>query len=234
MPPRRILLALGLLGFRLWAGVPLHLAAVLREGTPPFEGTRLFRIEGDGTAGLKKGDQLRLWRFGEKRKLARLVVSEVKGGAAFARILNPEETFPMKGDVVVEREGLSSIPEPGWAWFGSLKSPGVPRSLALKVPTLNPLEPPRREQIFFLPGNAELSPAGRQKLKDWVALWGLEGRWSLGVPSNPTVPAKVGEARVKVLREVLGTLGVSNLECRALPAEPPGSKDGIHVMKDPW
>lgn len=234
MPPCCFILALGLALSPLGAGTPMHLAAVLREGTPPFEGAKLFRIEGDGVGGLKKGERLQLWRFSEKRKLARLVVTEVKATVAFARVLSPEETFPMKGDVVVGREGLSPIPEPTWTWFSSLKSPGGPQGLAMKVPSLNPQEPPRRERIFFLPGRSELSPAGRQKLKDWVALWGLEGRWSLGLPANPSLPAKVGEARVEALREALGNLGVAHLECRALPAEPPGPKDVVHVMKDPW
>lgn len=226
--------ALGLLTLPLAAGVPLHLGAVIREGAPPFEGARLFRIDGDGAGTLRPGERLKLWRFNEKRRLAHLVVVEVRGGSAFARVLSPQETFPLKGDVVTAREGLLSLPDPSWAWFAGLRAPGSPRNLSPKVPSLNPNEPSRRERIFFLAGDPTLSPAGRQKLKDWVAQWGLEGRWSVGIPANPKPSPALTEARIEVLRSALSAVGVHHLDSRALPEEAPGPKDVVYVMKDPW
>lgn len=140
----------------------------------------------------------------------------------------------MKGDVVVAREGLQPLPDPAWSWYTGLKAPAAPWTLSLKVPSLNPDEAPRRERIYFLPGDPELSPAGRQKLKDWVAQWGLEGRWSLGIPAKPNQPPALVAARVEALRSVLGTAGVLSLDSRALPEEATGPNDVVYVMKDPW
>lgn len=237
MSLRGILTALGLACLPLPGlaeGVPLHLAAVIREGVPPYEGEKRFRLEGEGAGGLRKGERIRLWRFNERRRLAELVVVEVKAPVAFARVLDPGETFPLKGDLVCSHEPLAALPDPGWAWYGRLGAPARPQAPNPKVPaSLNP-GPPRRETLYFLPGSAELSPAGRQKLKDWVALWGLDGRWSLGIPASPQVPEDIRAARIQALREALAELGVPQLDCRSLPAEAPGAKESLQLSKDPW
>lgn len=228
------LLAFGL-GSLLVAGPPLHVAAVLREGAPPFEGEKRYRIEGDGAANLKAGGTLSLWRFNEKRRLARLVVVEVSDGVAFARVAHPEETYPMKGDLILDQQRLLPLPELPLGNTPSLPTLELlgPKALQGKLPSLNPPRPRQREKIHFLKGDSRLSPAGLDKIKAWIGAWGAEGQWTLEVPQQKQVAEGLSAARTSALEAALRQWGVTEIKVQALPEEPQPKYDGIYVVKEP-
>lgn len=229
------LLAFGLGSLLVAGGPPLHVAAVLREGTPPFEGDRRYRIEGEGAPNLKVGGTLSLWRFNEKRRLARLVVVEVSEGVAFARIAHPEETYPMKGDLILGQQRLLPLPELPLCTSAAVPTLELlsPKALKGQLPSLHPPRPRQREKINFLKGDSGLSPAGFDKLKGWVGSWGAEGKWTLEVPQNKQVPEGLGAARIAALEAALRQHGVTEIKVQALPEEPQPKYDGIYVVKEP-
>lgn len=229
------LLAFGLGSLLMSGGPPLHVAAVMREGTPPFEGEKRYRIEGDGAANLKVGGTLALWRFNEKRRLARLVVVEVSEGVAFARVANPEETYPMKGDLILGQERLLPLPElPMGNMLPTLTLELLsPKALVGQLPSLRPPGPRQRDQIKFLKRDARVSPAGREKLKAWAVAWGLEGQWILEVPRNLQVTDALKAARIGALEQVLRESGVTQIKVQEVPEEPQPEYDGIYVVKEP-
>jgi hypothetical protein len=92
----------------------------------------------------------------------------------------------------------------------------------------------RREAIYFLQGDATLSPGAIAKLKTWAETWGQNGRWILACPSGPGLPYELLEKRVQNLRAELRKHGLAKVETRLLPREPAGKYDAIYVMKEPF
>lgn len=229
---------LGLLLGPLLAAAPLHVAGVVRSGMPPYEEKdRLYRLEGDGCQILRVAEYLTLIRPGDRRQLGRLQVVAVKDGYALARLATPGETYLLKGDLAVRHEMAASLPSlPGGLPDPLLRASGelLPRAMKLAVPASPSSVQGHQEPVFFLKGNAELSPAALVKLRDWVASWGVEGRWVLGLPEDVQGSTALSQARIEALKKALGTLGVTQVEVRS-DSHPPVSRfDSIHVIKEPW
>ena len=92
---------------------------------------------------------------------------------------------------------------------------------------------PKREPIFFLKGDATLSPGAITKLKLWVDTWGLNGKWTLACPSGPGLSFDLLERRVLAIRAELKKNGLAKVETTLLPPEPVGKYDVIYVVKGP-
>jgi hypothetical protein len=223
-------LLLLLLGSFAWATPPLRVALVERAGLPPYEGTeRIYRLEGSGCQTLRVGENLVLQRPGERRSLGRLEILTVHFDHAQARLSLPGDTFPLKGDLAIRTAAFLPLPE-------------VPSAIQVPIPgpdTLRPWTITRtlpgpsvvyREPIYFIKGDASLSPGAQTKLKAWVATWGAEGQWTLECPPTPDTLATL---RISALRAELQQLGVPSLETRILSDEPSGQYDGIYVRKEP-
>lgn len=162
------------LGFAcvLGAQVPLHILAVERKGPPPYEAAdRIYRLDGGQNRGLRVGDRLLVKRSGEPRAIGHLRVVEVRGEQCEARFEPSGSVYPMKGDLVLRAE-LKWPPVAGPLDVDPLPmtSPPAPSSEA----------PPQEGLLFFLPQQADLSPAGLKKLEAWVRAWG--GWRALGRP----------------------------------------------------
>jgi len=234
----RVLLLLALLGRLLWPSEPLHVSAVERPGLPPYEtNEKVYRLAGNGCATLRVGEILVLQRPGERRSLGRLQITSVLLDHALARLLSAGETFPLKGDLAVRAELAQSLPELPKAEPGTPGSPVealrplVPRLVLQRSVGQGPLH---REPIYFLKGDASLSPGALQKLTAWVRSWGLEGQWSLACPQEAGDASTLLQERISVLRAELLKLGVAQLEVRPLPPDPPGRYDAVYVVKEPW
>jgi hypothetical protein len=207
--------------------VPLHIASVERTGLPPYEDAdRLYRVEGEGWERLKVGDRLRPTRPGDRRDVGRLQVVELREGHALARLQARGEAYPMRNDAV-ERLEARPLPPPAVA--------PLPR---VNLQDLQPVGPARpgpenahREQIYFLKGDATLSPAGQEKLQAWVGLWGRQGQWALLCPRGE---AGLVRARLAVMTEALQRLGVAQVEVRPLPPEPTDRLDAVGIVMEPW
>jgi len=90
---------------------------------------------------------------------------------------------------------------------------------------------PRRERIFFLKGDASLSPGALKKLKAWTVSWGAEGTWVLACPADTTISSGLRERRLQVLRAQLQRHGVRHIEVQSLPAEKSGRHDAVYLLK---
>lgn len=223
---RNLLLAV-LLGSALLASPPLHVAAVVRMGLPPFEdAARIYRLEGAGCLSLRVGEQLVLSRSGDRRRLGRLQVTAVKGDHALARLTSEGETYPLKGDLAVRHEealGLPALPVPPMPVGAADLAPKTPHSSQ---------GPAKGGPIFFLKGSAELSPGGRAKLAAWVKEGGSGRRWVLGFPEGPGLPPALQKARLEHLRVELLRLGVAQVEVRSQAPGAPGRYDSISVNQE--
>jgi hypothetical protein len=257
----RLFLTFMLMTAGLQAAAPLAVVNAVREGQPPYEDSdRLYRVEGEGCDQLRPGRVLLLVRPHDPRLMGQLEVVKTAPGFALARIRQPGATYPLKGDEVIPREPLRtlpSLPSPGGPLLAALSQPatlalpvprdplrslpGLPspgRALALAVsqpaaPAL-PVPPPavaHREPIFFLPEQAILTPAARSKLKAWVAAWGRAGRWVLALP--PAEPSPLDQARITALREELNRLGVAKIELGSAATAPPGKYPAVYVELNP-
>lgn len=224
----------GLLGSLLAAAPPLRIVGVERPGPPPYSGTeRLYRLEGSGVGSLQPGGRLVLQRPTAAVKLGRLEVVRVKGDHALARLVEPGDTFPLKGDLAVPGAPLAALPELPEA---SPPPPGLPPEAHQPKPTV--LHVPRtpgtgkalREPLFFLKGEKALSPGGQDRVAEWVMAWGVDGLWSLEVPQG----LDLAEARVAAVREALLRQGVRSSVVREAPAAPPGRYDAVFLVKEPW
>ena len=89
-----------------------------------------------------------------------------------------------------------------------------------------PVEP---KPIYFLKGDASLSPGALDKLRSWVQTWGTRGTWLLTVPEGPGLTYGLLEKRVLALRAELRRLGVARIDTRLGPREPAGTYDVIRV-----
>lgn len=227
-----------LLGWMLAAAPPLQVVGVVRSGMPPYdEAERLYRLEGQGARTLHLNEYLTLRRAGEQRPLGRLQVTALKDEYALAKLTTPGETYPLKGDLIVRHEMAAGLPVfPGMTLLTRLRPPGefALRTLHIKIPKSPSTEKFHQETIYFLKGNAELSPAAQIKLKVWVESWGLEGRWILRVPEDPQIPESLSQARVEALKKALSLLGVSGIERGPLAPKGRSRFDSVHVAKEPW
>jgi len=225
----KLILSFMLMTAALHAAAPLTVVNVVREGQPPYEDAdRLYRVEGDGGDQLLPGRVLLLMRPRDPRPMGQLEVVRTGPGYALAKVRKAGATYPMKGDQVVPREPLRTLP--------GLPSTGGPWSVALLQPAALalPVPPPgvaHREPIFFLPEQATLTPAARSKLKAWIAAWGRAGRWMLALPPSP--PSPLNEARVTALRNELTRLGVAKVELGTAEQTPPGKYPAVFVVLDP-
>ena len=210
---------------------PLAVAQVVREGLPPYEDAdRRYRLEGAGAAQLRPGQVLLLVRTGEPRVLGLLEVVSVAPDHALARLSRAGATFPMKGDLVVPREPLRTLPAPPEERplpAAGLLPPAVPVLSEPPEPAPPPPVPepsgpvrqpdlpqigPRRQPIFFLPAEAYLTPGARAKLRTWVQTWGRGGRWTLTLTGAEPPDAPLAQARIRSLREELSRLGVAKVQ----------------------
>lgn len=232
---KRIFFGLAL-GCLLSGAPPLRVAGVVRDGMPPFEATeRLYRLEGEGCLVLKVAEQVSLRRAGEARGLGRLEVTAVKDGYALARVSQAGQTYPLKGDLVVRHEQLQSLPPFPASQALALPGPALaPKLVKLSVPPSPRKGGLHRGTIFFLKGNAELSPGARAKLQAWATAWTFEGRWVIQVPENPEVLPALSQARAEALKGELAKLGLSQVECRTLPPEVAAKYDSVYISKEPW
>jgi hypothetical protein len=222
-----------LLGSFAGATVPLLVTSVERTGLPPFEGTeRIYRLEGTGCQTLRVGEVLVLKRPGERRNLGGLKILSVHSDHALARLSQPGDTFPLKGDQAVRTElflALPEVPVAAQAPLAKLESLR-PHTLTRTLPPPVGQGPIHREAIFFIKGDASLSPGAQVKLRAWVAAWGVEGQWSL---ECPPAPGELAALRASALRSELQGLGVPALEIKPLPEEPTGRYDAVYVTQGP-
>ena len=213
---RCLLLCLGL-ACALGAQVSFHIVAVERKGPPPYEAAdRIYRLDGGQNRGLRVGDRLLVKQAGVAQAIGHLRVIEVRIEAAEAHFEPRASAYPMKGDLVL-REELKWMPT-----SGALNPDQIP-TISLPVPS--PEAPPREGVLFFLPQQAELSAAGLKKLEVWVKEWGLEGRWTVQVPSAKAIPATLQKRRTETLQEALQTLGVVQTKVERDPRTTEGKYD---------
>jgi hypothetical protein len=215
------------------ASPPLAVAQVVREGLPPYEDAeRRYRLEGDGAAQLRPGQVLLLVRPGEPRVLGLLEVVSVAPDHALARLSRAGATFPMKGDLVVPREPLPTLPAlpeerplpaaglhpPAVPVLPEPPEPAPPPPVPMPAPSGSGRQPdlpqigPHCQPIFFLPAEAYLTPGARAKLRTWVQTWGRGGRWTLTLTGAEPPDAPLAQARIRSLREELSRLGVAKVQ----------------------
>jgi hypothetical protein len=209
----------------------LHVEKVERAGLPPYEeGNRLYRLEGEGWERLRVGDRIALRRPGQRLGLGLLVVHEIHQGYVLATQLSRGETFPMNGDLaeLVEVKPLPLLP-----------SKPLPVLDSQKLQTLQPLTvvkatalAVKREPIYFLKKDASLSPAGKEKLQDWVRSWGKNGNWALVYPQGQGNDASLALARVAAIQEFMNGLGVSGIEVRSASIIQEGRFDTIFIERE--
>jgi hypothetical protein len=232
-------LALILAALPLAAGEALHVAAVERKGWPPFEDDRrVYRIEGGDVSRLRVGENLTLQRPGTSAEPGRLKVARVAPEFAEAYLEQRGGTYPLRGDLAEPPASLDlpRIPE---IKAGQDLRPATPslepppeQPAAHDLAPTAPLHPRLLEPVYFLEGDAALSPKGREKLKRMVAEWGADGAWFLGLPEDRTLPSKVREERIRALRGALRSLGVGRLELRAVELRLGDRGDVVYAAKD--
>lgn len=209
------LLSLWLCVASLAASEPLRIVAVERQGLPPYEDDRrLYRLQGQ--AHVSAGELLELKRPGTKDHLGRLRVVRTTPDGVLALLDRRGDTFPLKGDVALHWE-MADVP--GLPTGEAITQVAMPNLPALTVP-----REPRQlwEPLFFLPGDATLSPLGRAKVEGWAHEFG-EGRWTLECPRAKGASARLLNARMKAVRQVLEAAGVRGIQIRTVP-EPPGQR----------
>lgn len=204
------------------AAEPLRIVAVEREGLPPFEDARrLYRLQ--GPARVSPGEYLELHRPGSSAAPGRLRVLRTTPEGVLALLDRRGDTYPLKGDVAQHWE-VAVMPDlPGSRGLGTAAGPLEP---ALAVPREARA---LREPIFFLPGDATLSPLGRAKLQGWVQDLG-QGQWTLEVPPAKGRSGRLVQARAKVLKAALETAGARTVQIRAGHAAPPDRPDRVWVQ----
>ncbi len=99
----------------------------------------------------------------------------------------------------------------------------------LSVPRPAAPAPPREGLLFFLPQNAELSPAGLQKLEGWVRAWGPGGRWAVQVPAAKGLRPALQKARAEALVAALTRLGIPEVQVQEEPRTTDGRYDPAWV-----
>ena len=223
------------LALPLVAGPAIRITAVERTGWPPFEDDRrIYRLEGEGAAKLRPGEVLQLSRPGEPRNPGRLKVAYLDAGKAAAFLETRGPIYPLVGDLALSR---SLIPVPTLPVIATLpdlklRPPAIAAPVATPDARILPAEPAvRQEAIFFLEGDASLSPRGRDKLQAEVLAWGSAGRWILAVPRNRVLPDKVRQERIQAIRKALASHGINQVEIKEGERRPGDSGDVVYVEK---
>jgi len=213
---RCLLFCLSLSG-ALGAQIPFHIIAVERHGIPPYEpADRVYCLDGGQERGLRVGARLIVKRAGEVRALGHLQVTDIHGARAEAHFTPASSLYPMKGDLAIPDE-LKWLPD-----AGQLNAEALP---LLSVPSPAPEAPPREGLLFFLPQQAELSPAGVKKLEAWVEAWGIKGRWAVQVPSTKALKPTLQKQRAESLQAALRALGIDQVKLETEPRATEGKYD---------
>lgn len=229
---RKVLLPL-LTASLLVGATPLQVTDVVRSGLPPYAPEdRRYRLEGEGWRALRVGERLELRREGTLEHTGQLEVLEVRENHALARLKAPGDTYPLRGD-----RALRSLHRPLPALPAAVAAP-LPLPVDLKpqppvMPTSGPAAP-HRETLYFLPGDATLSPAGREKLGEWVRALGRDSRWRIAVPAAPGTGSDLAERRVLALRRQFEALGVTKVGVDFVSPETGSRFDPVHVLQFPW
>jgi hypothetical protein len=92
-------------------------------------------------------------------------------------------------------------------------------------PSPTPKAPPREGLLFFLPSQAELSPAGVKKLETWVAAWGREGQWGIQVPMVKASNSALQKQRTASLEAALRALGLEHVKVETDPRTTEGKNE---------
>jgi hypothetical protein len=205
----------------LSAQTPFHIIAVERRGLPPYEAAdRTYGLDGGRDRGLKMGDRLLVKRIGESLPLGHLRVTEVRGERAGASFEPVGADYPMKGDLAI-REELLRIPD-----VTRLSVEPIPLAPA---PLPAAVAPPREGLLFFLPQQAELSPAALKKLEAWIAEWGAGGRWAVHVPSAKALKPALQKLRAEALQAALHSLGIEHATLDTQPRMVEGKYDPVWI-----
>lgn len=216
----RLLVALGCV-LALGASEPLRIVAVERQGLPPYEDDRrLYRLQGQ--ARVSAGELLELSRPGGKEHPGRLRVVRTTPEGVLAMLDRRGDTFPLKGDVAMHWE-MADLP--GLPVGEAITSVALPQTTALAAP-----KEPRQlwEPLFFLPGDATLSPLGRAKAEAWVREFG-EGRWTLECPRAKGAAARLINARVKAIRQILEAAGVRGIQIKSTAEGQGRAKEAVFL-----
>lgn len=196
------LLCIGLVG-ALGAQEPLQIVSVERRGPPPYEAAdRIYCLNGGQDRGLHIGDRLIVRRPGLVRALGYLRVTQLRDDKAETTFESNGSTYPLKGDLVLV-EMLSWLP--GLAPINADPLPEIP------APSARIEAPPKEGIIFFLPQQAELSPAGLRKMEAWVEAWGHGGRWAVQVPATKALSPTLQAQRAESLQAALRALGIEQV-----------------------
>jgi hypothetical protein len=205
------------LGGVLVAQAPFHIVAVERKGLPPYEAAdRVYCLDGGQDRGLRVGDRLLAKRTGDRRACGHFWVTRVLPGQAETRYEPMESIYPMKGDLAL-LEVLKGIPDPG-----RLNPESLP---VLSPPSATSKAPPREGLLFFLPQQAELSPAGVKKVELWVEAWGRAGQWGIQVPTTRALKPALQKQRAESLEAALRALGIQQVQLEMGPRTTEGKND---------
>lgn len=205
----------------LFASEPLRIVAVERQGLPPYEDDhRIYRLQ--GSARVSPNELLELSRPGGKALPGRLRVLRATPEGALATLDRRGDTFPLKGDVAIHFE-MAVLP--GLPASREIAPAPTPLGTRLAIP-----RDPRYlgEAVYFLPGDATLSPLGREKLRTWAQEYG-EGRWILEIPSGKGPSARLDSARAKVLKAALEGAGVKGVQIKAVPSSASQRPNSVFV-----
>lgn len=213
------------LGAALSAAAPLHIAAVVRQGLPPYEGPgRLYRLTGEGALELRPGQRVTLLRPGREVRPGRLQVVESSPGGALARLETPGDHFPLIGDLALT-PGPAHLPP-----LGRTAAPGAPTP---EPPRILPVRPPAlMVPLYFLKGDGSVSPGGHAKLRAWAASWPRTGPWRLLVSrdaEDPDLPVR----RVDALRAALQGLGITQVAVEWISPVSGGPHEAIYLSPAP-
>jgi hypothetical protein len=236
-----------LLASLLLRGEGVYVAAVVRQGLPPYApAERLYRLEGKGAADLKRGDLLQLKRLDGSQESGLLRVIQTGTDGVFALLVGKGETYPIKGDRAFNLGGTDTLPilppmnaEP-LPWATTIlpsPDPGPPPPALSPANTQaqpsGPLAGARMGNIYFLVGNASISPAGKVRLKAWMETWTEAKRWMLSSHPVTGEKAAVSQARIEAMREELRRLGATEVQEGSFLLEAPKDLPFVSVMGTP-
>lgn len=179
---RKFLIALCLLVPAALLGEDLHVAEVVRRGSPPYlESDRLYRIEGEGCANLRPGSLLQVSRGEWGLDCGTLVVIEVHEDHALGRLKRTGKTYPMKHD---------------WA-----STPNHPNSNKKTI-----TQKTENSQILYLNFNKNETKLTDQQKKDIDSLinkFKINKKWIISCNSNTNNPDKNTLQRTKSIEHFL-------------------------------
>lgn len=193
------------------------IVGVERRGLPPYESEeRIYRLALPVSADLKVGDRLKVTRKGVRQALGHLTVVEVRSPQAWCAFEAAGEARPMKGDAATLEVHHWPPPDEGWR----------PEPLPVIPPPAARVEaPPDEGLLYFLPGSAELSPAGQRKLQAWVEAWGSAGRWAILQPPTQGKARDLQGQRAAALQAALRALGIEGVQLQTEPRSAEGKHE---------